>query len=90
VASNRSSIGARVTAFYGGRKQTQEVLSQASYLSCNDRRLHFGLGTAKMVDLEIRWPAGRLETLKGIATDQRIYVTEGKGITRTEKYERQS
>jgi hypothetical protein len=90
VASNRSAIGARVTASYGGKKQTQEVLSQASYLSCNDQRLHFGLGAAAVADVEIRWPAGRVEVLKGIAADQRIYVTEGKGITRREKYERKS
>src|SRR5579884_1799497 len=90
VASNRSAIGARVTAFYSGKKQTQEVLSQASYLSCNDRRLHFGLGAATAADIEIRWPAGSVEVLKGVAADQRIHVTEGRGITRCEKYERKS
>jgi len=90
VESNRSAIGARVAASYGGKKQMQEVLSQASYLSCNDRRLHFGLGATTLVDVEIRWPAGRTELLKGVAADQRIHVTEGKGITRGEKYERKS
>jgi hypothetical protein len=90
VASNRSAIGARVTASYGGRKQAQEVLSQASYLSCNDRRLHFGLGAATVADIEIRWPAGRVEIVNGVAADQRIHVTEGRGITRREKYERKS
>ena len=43
--SNRSAIGARVTALYGDRRQTQEVAAQASFLSHNDRRLHFGLGS---------------------------------------------
>ena len=42
--SNRSAIGGRVTLRYGGKAQTKEVMSQSSYLSANDPRLHFGLG----------------------------------------------
>ncbi len=45
LKSNRSAIGARVTAKYGNRRQVQEVLAQSSFYSANDRRLHFGLGT---------------------------------------------
>jgi hypothetical protein len=41
VESNRSAIGARVVAHYGGKLQVQEVLSQASFYSANDLRLHF-------------------------------------------------
>jgi enediyne biosynthesis protein E4 len=35
VASNRSAIGAQVTAAYGERRQAQAVLAQSSYLSVN-------------------------------------------------------
>ncbi len=86
VQSNRSAIGARVTARYGDSVQAQEVLSQSSYLSVNDTRLHFGLGAATAADLEIRWPLGAIEKLAGVAADQLIYVTEGSGITRTQKF----
>lgn len=85
VQSNRGAIGARVTARYGGKAQAQEVLSQSSYLSANDSRLHFGLGLSTTVDLEIRWPLGRLEKLSRVGADQLIYITEGSGITRTER-----
>ena len=44
VKSNRSAIGARVMVHYGTKVQAQAVLSQSSYYSCNDPRLHFGLG----------------------------------------------
>ena len=88
VASNRSSIGARVTVRCGGSAQTQEVLSQSSYLSCNDRRLHFGLGTAMEADVEIRWPLGRTERLTGVSAGQLIHVREGGGITRAVKFKR--
>lgn len=90
VASNRSAIGARVTVRYGGNVQTQEVLSQSSYLSCNDRRLHFGLGTATEADIEIRWPLGRSEKLGGVAAGQFIHVREGEGITAAVKFRRSS
>jgi hypothetical protein len=48
--SNRSAIGATVTIQAGGLSQTDAVLSQSSFLSQNDRRLHFGLGSASRVD----------------------------------------
>ncbi len=86
VKSNRSAIGARVTLRYGSQVQAQEVLSQSSYLSVSDRRLHFGLGSATAADIEIRWPLGQVEILKQVPCDQLIYVTEGAGITRQERF----
>jgi hypothetical protein len=86
VKSNRSAIGGRVTVHYGSERQAQEVLSQSSYLSVNDSRLHFGLGQVKQVNVEIRWPLGQIERLTDVAADQLIYVTEGSGITRTQKF----
>src|ERR1700678_869480 len=58
VKSNRSAIGARVLAHYGGKVQAQAVLSQSSFYSCNDSRLHFGLGGSSSVDIEVYWPNG--------------------------------
>ncbi len=86
VASNRSAIGARVTVRYGDRVQAQEVLSQSSYLSVNDSRLHFGLGGAATVDIEIRWPLGQIEKLSQVAADRLNYVSEGAGVTRTQRF----
>jgi enediyne biosynthesis protein E4 len=61
-APNTSAIGAQVTATFGNRRQSQVVLSQSSFLSVNDKRLHFGLGTASQATLEIRWPTGARTT----------------------------
>jgi len=80
VKSNRSAIGARVTAHYGGRKQAQAVLSQSSFYSANDLRLHFGLGEAVRADLEIQWPNGNLEKIRGVAADRLVVVREGSGL----------
>ena len=80
VTSNRSAIGARVTARYAGRTQVQELSAQSSFYSANDRRLHFGLGTATTADLTVRWPNGSVESLPSVAADQLIVVREGAGI----------
>ena len=86
VKSNRSAIGARVTARYGDKVQAQEVLSQSSFYSANDRRLHFGLGAATTADLTIRWPNGAIEQLDRVEVDQLIVVREGSGIQRKQKF----
>jgi hypothetical protein len=62
------------------------VLAQSSYLSVNDRRLHFGLGPETHAMLEIRWPNGREEKLANVDADQLIVVREGAGIIRKESF----
>jgi hypothetical protein len=80
--SNRSGIGSRVTIAVQGRTQMREVKSGSSYLGQNDLRVHFGLGDATRVErLDVRWPSGEVETLRDVAADQIVTVTEGKGIT---------
>jgi len=88
VKSNRSAIGARVTAHYAGRVQSQEVLSQSSFYSANDLRLHFGLGAAESADLEIRWPTGDRELISKVAADRLVVIREGAGIVRTDRFAR--
>ena len=84
--SNASAIGARVTARYGTRVQTQEVTAQSSFYSTNDRRLHFGLGAATVVDLSVRWPNGATESVAKVAADQLVVIREGAGILRTQRF----
>jgi hypothetical protein len=84
--SNTSAIGAVVTVAYGGRRQAQSVLAASGYLSCGDRRLHFGLGAAAMADLEIVWPSGVRESVKGLRADQLVTVKEGAGVVARERF----
>jgi len=85
--SNRSAIGAQVVVQYGDRRQAQAVLAQSSYLSANDRRLHFGLGSATSARLEIRWPNGRREIVENVDADQLLVIREGAGIVRKEQFQ---
>jgi hypothetical protein len=86
VKSNRSAIGARVTARYGGRVQAQEVTAQSSFYSANDRRLHFGLGPAVSADLTIRWPTGDTENVPNVVADALVVIREGAGIVRRQTF----
>jgi hypothetical protein len=86
VKSNRSAIGGRVTARYGGKKQAQEVLSQASFYSANDLRLHFGLGTEDHAGLEIRWPNGGREQIASVSANQLVTIREGEGVVKAQRF----
>jgi hypothetical protein len=81
VKSNKAAIGARVTVKAGTLVQFSEVRGGASYLSQNDLRLHFGLGTNdKMDEVAIRWPNGETEILKDVPADFIYTAVEGTGI----------
>jgi enediyne biosynthesis protein E4 len=80
VKSNRSAIGARVLVRYGGKVQAQAVLSQSSFYSSNDPRLHFGLGASTSADIEIRWPNGLQEKFKNMGANQLVTLREGAGV----------
>lgn len=80
TTSNRSAIGSRVVVHYGGKMQAQAVLSQSSFYSASDNRLHFGLGAVSKVNIEIFWPSGGEQKLGDVAVNQLITIKEGTGI----------
>ena len=72
-----------MTVSYGSRKQVQAVLARCSYLSVNDRRLHFGSGEVDKVDTEIFWPNGDKQRVERVNANQLVTIQEGRGIRRT-------
>jgi hypothetical protein len=84
--SNKAAIGARVVVSTSSMEQMDEVHGGGSYLSCNDQRLHFGLGPdAVMKRVQIRWPSGLIEELKNVPADAIYTLIEGQGIKETIK-----
>jgi hypothetical protein len=78
--SNRDGIGTRVEVRAGAKRQIDEVRSGGSYISQNDLRLHFGLGSHVMVDeITLLWPSGRVDRLENVPADRILTVEEGKG-----------
>src|SRR5256712_8174709 len=75
--SNRSAIGAEVTLEAGGARQLKIVDGGMGFASQNDRRLHFGLGSAARVDrVVIRWPSGARQVVEHPALDRLHVITE--------------
>ena len=75
--SNRSAVGAKVRVVAGGLTQVGQVKSGSGYLSQNALRLHFGLGGHAQVDaLEVRWPSGRVQKIRGIKADRELVIRE--------------
>jgi len=80
--SPRDATCATVYLTANGMRQRQDVLASGSYISSNDRRLHFGLGEATDAGTaEIHWPSGAVEKVKLPVEDRFFTITEGKGIT---------
>ncbi|MGH9311144.1 MAG: CRTAC1 family protein [Vicinamibacterales bacterium] len=76
-SSNRTAIGARVTVTAAGRTQSRAVVSQSSYYSHDDLRLHFGLGPAKSAErVEVRWPNGGTQVLRDVQAGRVVTIKE--------------
>jgi enediyne biosynthesis protein E4 len=76
--SNRDGIGAQLVLRTADGKQQYGLVSGAgSYLSANDKRVHFGLGNMSIAKLlEIYWPSGLTQVLTNIRADQILVVRE--------------
>jgi enediyne biosynthesis protein E4 len=80
VKSNRDGLGARIRVKVGARVLVDEVRSGSSYISNNDRRVHFGLGSVAQIDwIEIHWPSGLTETFEKPGVDRVLALKEGAG-----------
>lgn len=79
--SNRDGLGARIKVTTAGGKTVQynQVTSSVGYASSSDKRAHFGLGPAKLVDqLEIFWPSGATQALAKVKANQILTIKEPK------------
>jgi len=84
---NREAIGARLTLRTSKHQRIQEVQAGASYMSQNDLRLHFGLGTNEKIEsVEVRWTNGETETVTGVMPGRIINITQAKGVTASAAY----
>jgi hypothetical protein len=79
--SNRAAIGARVIVKAKNSTQLAEVRAGGSYMSQNDLRLHFGLGSVDRLDaVEVRWPSGAVDRIRNLPADFIYTLVESQGI----------
>jgi hypothetical protein len=74
---NSDAIGAVVRATAGPLAMRRLVQSGSSYLSQEDKRLHFGLGRASQADLvEVLWPDGTKTRRENVKADQIVEIRQ--------------
>ena len=78
-AGHGDALGSRVTVWAGGLAMVREKQSGSSYLSSHDPRLHFGLGSARRVRLEVVWPDGTSRVLEEVESNQILRVRQEPG-----------
>jgi len=86
IKANRDGYGARVGLFRRGRSPLwRRVAAEGSYLSANDPRVHFGLGTkseikaAPLEAIQVIWPNGSKERWRVTQPDQALVLRQGTG-----------
>lgn len=78
--SNRDGLGTLVKVTAAEGVQWNEATTAVGYNSSSDKRVHFGLGKAAVIDkIEVGWPSGVKQVLTGVKADQVLVVTEKQG-----------
>jgi hypothetical protein len=75
--SNRDGLGTKVKVITALGSQYNHATTAVGFNSSSDRRVHFGLGTATVIDkIELAWPSGIKQVLTNVKADQILEVTE--------------
>jgi len=78
---NRFGVDARVTAYAGTDLYMQEQSPSRGFQSSVDYVLDFGLGEHSTLDsLSVTWPDGRVSTLRNVATNTLVTVSQRSAV----------
>ncbi len=76
------ALGATVKVTTADQTLLGPVIASNGYLVSNDPRPHFGLGGSTTVDtVEILWPNGKQQLVRGVAANQILEVIEGEPVS---------
>ncbi|MBK7133900.1 MAG: VCBS repeat-containing protein [Bacteroidales bacterium] len=79
TGKNSGATGASVTLYYQGKINYREVIPARGFMSSVDKRLHFGLGSATLIDsLVVKWPDGNCSKLINVQANQFLKLDESK------------
>jgi enediyne biosynthesis protein E4 len=75
--SNRDGLGTRIRITTAAGGQYNQAETAVSYNSSSDKRVHFGLAAATVIDrVELTWPSGMNQVLTNVKADQVLTVRE--------------
>jgi hypothetical protein len=75
---NTQAIGARITAKAGDKKILREVNCGTGYMGQNEDVVTIGVGQATKVELTIRWPDGKTQTIPDVEVDKLREIKQGE------------
>lgn len=76
---NRDGLGTKIKVTTAEGVQYNHATTTVGYSSSSDKRVHFGLGKAAVVDkIELQWPTGVKQVLTHVKADQILTVVEGR------------
>jgi len=76
---NRDGLGTKIKITTPRGTQYNHATTAVGYSSSSDKRVHFGLGEAAVVDkIEVTWPSGLRQTLADVKADQILTITQGR------------
>ena len=72
---NTFGIGTKVISYHNGIKQYKQLFTSKGFQSSSEAVIHFGYGTAKMVDsITIIWPDNTMQTAENVNTNQTLAI----------------
>ncbi len=77
VKDNRDGLGTKVKITTVNGVQYNHATTAVGYNSSSDKRVHFGLGSAAMIDkIELAWPTGVKQVLTNVKADEVLTIVE--------------
>jgi hypothetical protein len=76
---NRDGLGTKIELKTAEGLQFNEATTAVGYSSSSDKRVHFGLGSASVIDkIELHWPTGVKQIITNVKADQVLTVVESR------------
>ena len=73
---NRNAIGSRLHIYYNSKQLYYEHQPCRGYLSTNDERAYFGLGSVDNIDsIKVDWPDGTTQLITNVKADQFLTIS---------------
>jgi hypothetical protein len=81
VADNADGLGTKVKISTAHGSQYNEATTAVGYNSSSDKRVHFGVGDATVIDtIELSWPTGVHQVLTNVKVNQVLTLTESSRL----------
>ena len=78
--TNPFGIGAKVTVKSVSQEQFQQLFTSRGFQSSVEPILHFGLDADTQIDIEVRWPDGKVSTVSKVTPNQKLNINYADAV----------